>query len=204
MNPSSGTPLYLQVEEALGEFKTGVTKLRAQQAQTDTLLSKGDQALENLVHQISRVDSLKSDVESDLRLMEQFRETIAKEARELQNRIHTDFSEHELQTSEALSNLKTDFSVRRQELLGLIQAVRHSTETVEQSYKDIKAEMVQNLIAQEKAMEGMANELGPKVRSLSAHQSQLSGKIIALEKKSNYLIWAVIGLGIVAVLALII
>ena len=77
MSQSKGTPLYLQVEEALKDFQLGVGRLKAQQRETDSLLATGNEALENLVLQVACIEKLQDQVESDLRLLERFRQNTA-------------------------------------------------------------------------------------------------------------------------------
>ena len=79
MTAEVGTALYLQVEQALKDFQKGVTRLKSQQVETEALLTKGNEALDNLVLQVARTEKIQAEVESDLRLLEKFRLAQAEE-----------------------------------------------------------------------------------------------------------------------------
>lgn len=203
MSVNNGTSLYLQVEEALHEFKTGVTRLRDQQAQTDALLARGNEALDNLVHQVSRVDKMQEDVEADLRLLERFRENMDSEFSRLHTAIRTDMTQQEQQTRQALDNIKTDLSVRRQELLGLIRDLRQGLVNLEKDNRETLTGLSGQIQVQKSSGDKLAADLDTRFKGIAAWHSDLTARIISLESKQKYLVWAMAGLGTLAAAALI-
>jgi adenylate kinase family enzyme len=195
MSDNNGTTLYLQVEEALAEFKKGVAKLRSQQTLTDTILTQSSQALDNLLLQIARGDCLKEEVEADLRLAESFREAISQKTAEVHNQILNDLQESKSRTDKALNNLKLDLSVRRQELLGMIQELGQGLAKVDLAAREAGAENA--------AMEKALAEFGGRIRTLAAVQEDLGAKMVALERQNKYQLWALVALGAIALSALI-
>lgn len=203
MSVNNGTSLYLQVEEALHEFKTGVTRLRDQQAQTDALLARGNEALDNLVHQVSRVDKMQEDVEADLRLLERFRENMDSEFSRLHTAIRTDMTQQEQQTRQALDNIKSDLSVRRQELLGLIRDLRQGLVNLEKDNRETLTGLSGQIQVQKSSGDKLAADLDTRFKGIAAWHSDLTARIISLESKQKYLVWAMAGLGTLAAAALI-
>jgi hypothetical protein len=146
MTAERGTELYLQVEQALKDFQKGVFNLKDQQLSTETLLTRGNEALENLVLQIARTEKIQEEVEADLRLLEKFRQTQAKENAVFASQIKEELSRQRQSTGKALDNLKTDLSLRRRELLGLVEDLGEETgsslQTLDAKVKDLQKQAV--------------------------------------------------------------
>ena len=185
MTAEVGTALYLQVEQALKDFQKGVTRLKSQQVETEALLTKGNEALDNLVLQVARTEKIQAEVESDLRLLEKFRLAQAEENAQFFSQVTTELSRQSQSVGKALDNLKTDISVRRQELLGLVGELRKQ---IEQRLQALAAEL-DGLKGQTSALKG----LEVKIQSLEAYANRQR----ALERKLKFLGW-----GFVVLLAL--
>lgn len=121
MTAEEGTALYLQVEQALKDFQKGVTRLKNQQVETEALLTKGNEALDNLVLQVVQAEKIQADVESDLRLLEKFRLAQAEENAQFSSQVKAELSRQSQSAGKALDDLKTEISLRRRELLGLVE-----------------------------------------------------------------------------------
>ncbi|GEM_PF-1420828 len=185
MTAEVGTALYLQVEQALKDFQKGVTRLKSQQVETEALLTKGNEALDNLVLQVARTEKIQAEVESDLRLLEKFRLAQAEENAQFFSQVTTELSRQSQSVGKALDNLKTDISVRRQELLGLVGELRKQ---IEQRLQALAAEL-DGLKGQTSALKG----LEVKIQLLEAYANRQR----ALERKLKFLGW-----GFVVLLAL--
>ncbi|HBI57112.1 MAG TPA: hypothetical protein DG577_07065 [Firmicutes bacterium] len=185
MTAEVGTALYLQVEQALKDFQKGVTRLKSQQVETEALLTKGNEALDNLVLQVARTEKIQAEVESDLRLLEKFRLAQAEENAQFFSQVTTELSRQSQSVGKALDNLKTDISVRRQELLGLVGELRKQ---IDQRLQALTAEL-DGLKGQTSALKG----LEVKIQSLEAYANRQR----ALERKLKFLGW-----GFVVLLAL--
>lgn len=196
-----GTPLYLQVEEALEAFKTGITRLRDQQSQTDSLLAKGNEALDNLMEQVTRIDRMQEDVETDLRLMERFRENAEKERSKFQEQVLRDISQHQEQTKEALGNIRTDLSVRRQELLGMIRDLDANIRASQENSQTLAKEFSGRLETQAEAARIYAED---RVQDAVEQCNELTARIEWAEKWVRRLLWGFIALSILLVIVLIV
>lgn len=185
MTAEVGTALYLQVEQALKDFQKGVTRLKSQQVETEALLTKGNEALDNLVLQVARTEKIQAEVESDLRLLEKFRLAQAEENAQFFSQVTTELSRQSQSVGKALDNLKTDISVRRQELLGLVGELRKQ---IDQRLQALAAEL-DGLKGQTSALKG----LEVKIQLLEAYANRQR----ALERKLKFLGW-----GFVVLLAL--
>lgn len=185
MTAEVGTALYLQVEQALKDFQKGVTRLKSQQVETEALLTKGNEALDNLVLQVARTEKIQAEVESDLRLLEKFRLAQAEENAQFFSQVTTELSRQSQSVGKALDNLKTDISVRRQELLGLVGELRKQ---IDQRLQALAAELDGHK-GQTSALKG----LEVKIQLLEAYANRQR----ALERKLKFLGW-----GFVALLAL--
>ncbi len=185
MTAEVGTALYLQVEQALKDFQKGVTRLKSQQVETEALLTKGNEALDNLVLQVARTEKIQAEVESDLRLLEKFRLAQAEENAQFFSQVTTELSRQSQSVGKALDNLKTDISVRRQELLGLVGELRKQ---IDQRLQALTAEL-DGLKGQTSALKG----LEVKIQLLEAYANRQR----ALERKLKFLGW-----GFVVLLAL--
>lgn len=171
MTAERGTELYLQVEQALKDFQKGVFNLKDQQLSTESLLTRGNEALENLVLQIARTEKIQEEVEADLRLLEKFRQAQAKENAVFAGQIKEELSRQRQSTGKALDNLKTDLSLRRRELLGLVEDLgeetRKSLQTLKTEVKDLQKQAV------------VIKELEAKIQLLESYalrQRNLEGK----------------------------
>lgn len=171
MTAERGTELYLQVEQALKDFQKGVFNLKDQQLSTESLLTRGNEALENLVLQIARTEKIQEEVEADLRLLEKFRQAQAKENAVFAGQIKEELSRQRQSTGKALDNLKTDLSLRRRELLGLVEDLgeetRRSLQTLKTEVKDLHKQAV------------VIKELEAKIQLLESYalrQRNLEGK----------------------------
>lgn len=171
MTAERGTELYLQVEQALKDFQKGVFNLKDQQLSTESLLTRGNEALENLVLQIARTEKIQEEVEADLRLLEKFRQAQAKENAVFAGQIKEELSRQRQSTGKALDNLKTDLSLRRRELLGLVEDLgeetRRSLQTLKTEVKDLQKQAV------------VIKELEAKIQLLESYalrQRNLEGK----------------------------
>ncbi|MDD3074172.1 MAG: hypothetical protein PHS56_07145 [Eubacteriales bacterium] len=185
MTAEVGTALYLQVEQALKDFQKGVTRLKSQQVETEALLTKGNEALDNLVLQVARTEKIQAEVESDLRLLEKFRLAQAEENAQFFSQVTTELSRQSQSVGKALDNLKTDISVRRQELLGLVGELRKQ---IDQRLQALAAEL-DGLKGQTSALKGLEG----KIQLLEAYANRQR----ALERKLKFLGW-----GFVVLLAL--
>ena len=185
MTAEVGTALYLQVEQALKDFQKGVTRLKSQQVETEALLTKGNEALDNLVLQVARTEKIQAEVESDLRLLEKFRLAQAEENAQFFSQVTTELSRQSQSVGKALDNLKTDISVRRQELLGLVGELRKQ---IDQRLQALAAEL-DGLKGQTYALKGLEG----KIQLLEAYANRQR----ALERKLKFLGW-----GFVVLLAL--
>lgn len=189
MSESKGMPLYLQVEEALKDFQTGVSRLKAQQRETESLISSGNQALENLVLQVARIEKMREQVESDLRLLERFREQIDGEMSEFRQQVLAEFNQHQEQTYIRVDNLKTDLSVRRQELLGLIRDLRQELRGLEQEFAGAKRTLDYlrgNEEAREKALAGLKQQ----VQTCQRYQEELNHHLAQGQRRMRYMLAA--------------
>ncbi len=202
MSQSKGTPLYLQVEEALKDFQLGVGRLKAQQRETDSLLATGNEALENLVLQVACIEKLQDQVESDLRLLERFRQNTAQENDQLRQQILAEFSEHQEQIRGRVDNLKTDFGVRRQEILGLIRDLRQELKGIEQQW--INTQKALNTIqGNEGAREKILAWLKQQTEMLQSYQQEVDRRLARAEKWTKYLLAAVLALAVLTLVELL-
>lgn len=195
MSQNKGAPLYLQVEEALKEFQSGVNRLKAQQSETDSLLASGNEALENLVRQIARTEKLQEQVESDLRLLERFRQRTAQETDQLRQQVLAELNEHQEQIKGRVDNLKTDFSVRRQEILGLIQDLRKELKALEQEWGNTKRTL-EYIQGSEKARGKTLAGLKQQVQSCYSRLQEVDHRLARGEKWTKYLLAAVLVLAV--------
>jgi septation ring formation regulator EzrA len=183
---ADGTALYLQVEQALKDFQKGVTRLKAQQAETETLLSNGNEALENLVRQVAHTEKMQSQVESDLRLLERFRESQAEENSRFCSQIEAEQNRQKQIAEKNLADVRTDLSVRRQELLGLIGDLKQNVEgrlrQIDTGMDKLKAAVLKELAAEVQYLE-----------EICASRQRL------LERKLHFLSW---GFAVLAALLL--
>lgn len=172
---TDGTDLYLQVEQALNDFQQGVTRLKAQQAETETLLSNGNEALENLVRQVALTEKMQSQVESDLRLLERFRISQAEENARFCSQMGAELNRQKQIAEKNLANVKTDLSIRRQELLGLIGDLQKN---IEGRLRQIDTEL--------DSLKAAGKELAAEVQLL---EETWASRHRLLERKLNYLYW---------------
>ncbi|HOC06296.1 MAG TPA: hypothetical protein PKN71_03135 [Bacillota bacterium] len=133
MTAEGATELYLQVEQALKDFQKGVANLKSQQRSTEALLTRGNEALENLASQIARTEKIQAEVAEDLRLLEKFRQAQAEENAVFAAQVQEELHRHSQATGKALDNLRTDLSLRRRELLGLLDELREEVSQGRQS-----------------------------------------------------------------------
>lgn len=194
---AKGTHLYLQVEEALEAFKSGVGILRDQQTQTDTLLSRGNEALDNLVQQVARIDKMQEEVEMDLRLMERFREKADQEFTLLHQKVLTDVNEHNEQTKNALDNLKADLSIRRQELLGLIQDLGAKFRQLQENSRNSEKKLTDFIKVHQDDMRSAIAEMDTKVCTFAGYCEELAARVHSVEKKNRFLLWCLIGVAVI-------
>ncbi len=162
-----------------------MTRLKSQQVETEALLTKGNEALDNLVLQVARTEKIQAEVESDLRLLEKFRLAQAEENAQFFSQVTTELSRQSQSVGKALDNLKTDISVRRQELLGLVGELRKQ---IDQRLQALAAEL-DGLKGQTYALKGLEG----KIQLLEAYANRQR----ALERKLKFLGW-----GFVVLLAL--
>lgn len=186
MTAEEGTALYLQVEQALKDFQKGVTRLKAQQIETEALLAKGNEALENLVLQVALTEKIQAEVESDLRLLEKFRLAQADENAQFCSQVKAELNRQSQSAGKILDSLKTEISLRRRELLGLVEDLEKNVQGRLQTL-DTEVNGLKNQTAALK-------ELEAKIQLLEAYASRQR----ALERKQKLLIW-----GFAALLALV-
>ena len=191
MTSSSGTPLYLQVEDAISQFITSLTKLQDQQAQTESMLLKGTEALGNMVSQVALMDTLKDDVARELALIDQYRATIS-----------TQYADQHTRTEEALAKLKATIDVRRQEMLG---AIREYQQVHQRSVVDFD----QRLNRLQLSMNNSTSDIRASITGLATLQNntitELISKLEMLEASNatqkKHLTWALTTVAAIAVIA---
>lgn len=186
MTAEEGTALYLQVEQALKDFQKGVTRLKAQQIETEALLAKGNEALENLVLQVAHTEKIQAEVESDLRLLEKFRLAQADENAQFCSQVKAELNRQSQSAGKILDSLKTEISLRRRELLGLVEDLEKNVQGRLQTL-DTEVNGLKNQTA-------ALTQLEAKIQLLEAYASRQR----ALERKQKLLIW-----GFAALLALV-
>lgn len=186
MTAEEGTALYLQVEQALKDFQKGVTRLKAQQIETEALLAKGNEALENLVLQVALTEKIQAEVESDLRLLEKFRLAQADENAQFCSQVKAELNRQSQSAGKILDSLKTEISLRRRELLGLVEDLEKNVQGRLQTL-DTEVNGLKNQTA-------ALTQLEAKIQLLEAYASRQR----ALERKQKLLIW-----GFAALLALV-
>jgi chromosome segregation ATPase len=194
MTASSGTPLYVQVEDAIKEFKTSVQKLRDQQSQTDGMLVRGTEALGNMVNQVALMDKLKEEVERELHLMEQYRSTISQ-----------DYAEQQAQVDRAVANLKTTIDIRRQEMLGMVRELRQAQQKSEQ-------DLNQKLADLQLSLNSSTTDLKASLKTLAKLQNntttELFSKLETLEANHSSRLrqstWVLVAVAVVAIVAIIV
>lgn len=197
MSENRGTGLYLKVEEALQDFQAGVARLKSQQEDTDSLLSKGNQALEDLALQIAQIDSMQEHVESDLRLLERFRENAKEEIGALRHQSLSELAKHQAQTLTRINNLKTDFSVRRQEILALINDLSQELQGLAKEFVATKSTL--NLVRDnEEARNKTLAGIKLQVQTCLGRQEEFDNHLTRVEKWYRYLILTAIILSILA------
>lgn len=199
MVTSNETPLYLQVEEALKDFQSGVTRLKSQQAETENLLAEGNQALENLVLQVARIEKLQEQVESDLRLLERLREKTVQEISALHQRVLTDASAHEVRTKKSIDNLRTDLSVRRQEALGLIRDLRQDLLSLERANAAAKAELEQDRAS----IKSLLDEMETGLLHCRGQLQDLANRLSSQDKRIRFLFGAIVILTLGTILSML-
>lgn len=185
-----GTALYLQVEQALKDFQKGVTRLKAQQAETETLLSNGNEALENLVRQVAHTEKMQSQVESDLRLLERFRISQAEENAQFCSQMEAELNRQKQIAEKNLANVKADLSIRRQELLGLIGDLQQNVEgrlrQIDTGMDNLKAAFLKELASE-----------------LQLLEETWASRHRLLERKLNYLYWGFAALAVLLLASLL-
>lgn len=188
MTAEGGTELYLQVEQALKDFQRGVSHLKSQQLTTEALLTRSNEALDNLALQIARTEKIQAEVAEDLRLLEKFRQAQAEENALFAAQVKEELGRQHQAAGKALDNLKTDLSLRRRELLGLVEELR---EEVRRSLHALNTE-VRGI----KKQAAVIKELEGKIQLLESYASRQRN----LEGKLKLLSWAyALLLGLVAV-----
>jgi len=203
MSTNSGTPLYLEVEAALKDFKTGVSSLREQQAKTETLLAQGGEALDTLVQQMARVDSLKEDVESDLRLLEKYKGSLDKKVTAAQQQFLEELEEYQQTTRKSMDNVKTDLSLRRKELLGLIQEAQDNLKALENLSQQREQNFQRQLHHHRRDLDTALEKVKAKLRAGEELNGLLSNRLGQMEKRFKYLVLAVAAMGLLTLVALI-
>jgi chromosome segregation ATPase len=187
---SQSKPLYLQVEEALKDFQSGVSRLKAQQRETESLIASGNQALENLVLQVARIEKMREQVEGDLRLLERFREQIDGEMSEFRQQVLAEFNQHQEQTDSRVDNLKTDLSVRRHELLGLIRDLRQQVKELEEKVGGAKKNL-EDLQGNEEARDKALAGLRQQVQTCLSCYEELNRRLVQGRRWNRYLLAAI-------------
>lgn len=188
MHSSEGVSLYLQVDTALKEFQTGVARLKEQQARTDSLLAQGNHALENLVRQIAGLEEMKKQAEEKLSLLEACRQSIGAEMAGFRTQLQARLEEQEQMYRNALSSLKADCSLRRQELLGLVQELQGQA---------------RRWSAESARLDAVCRETAQRLQNAELQGQELELRLAAAEKRSKYLLAAAAGAALLALAALL-
>ena len=169
MATEGGTALYMAVEQALKDFQIRVTTLKSQQAETESLLTKGEEALKHLVILMAQTEKVQAQAQSDLRLLEAARQTLAKENGHFHAQVKTELQSQHQKTEKTVENIWKELASHRLELLEAIKV------TEEQSRKQLLA---------------LSAKLNASLDDLLA----VSVKQRTMERRQGYLYWGLVAL----------
>lgn len=197
---NSSTPLYIQVEEAINEFKTNVTKLRSQQTQIDDMMVKGTEALGNMLGRVALIDQLKDEVDAQMQQLEQFRHKIGNES-----------AKHQQESKLAIQEVRTTSEERRLEFLALIRELRHALQKSEQEYKAGLQETKTRLTGLHHTLDNSMSDIQKTFKARSRQQDaiivEVSNRLESLElsysRRIKLLTGAVLLLGFIAILSIL-
>jgi DNA repair exonuclease SbcCD ATPase subunit len=178
MIDEKGTALYLQVEQALKDFQTGVARLKSQQAETEELLAKGDAALETLVRQVTAVELVEREVQSCLDQLEKQGRALAEENDRFADWVEDQLGQARQSLEKVAQGLRTEMHFRRRELEGTV------TDHLGRAGARMDG-LERDLLALAASVRGL-KELENKICLLEAW----AGRQRTLERRQKYLAWA--------------
>lgn len=178
MTANEGTTLYLQVEQALKDFQTGVTKLQSQQAETEILRLKNDEALKQLVGLLAQAENVRAQLEAKVRLLAEFRLALTQENAEFTNSTKAEIKRLREDESKARASLQTEVECRQQQLTGQVKRIESATQS---------------------ELQGMQATLNYSLEQLE----QWASRQRSSERKQKITLWAIGGLLLLVVVSML-